>query len=138
MMTCIVAMMAFREHHTFNGFKHVVVPVFGLLANLLCMLFYLIGPLTVPGMSPKEPFIALGLCRPSGAIYGAIYFFSSSKKRGVSGVRDLEGLRDRPLLPKGVISWTRPRGILPRGRLHTGSRETYLRRSLVGRSRSSS
>ena len=34
MMTCIVAIVAFREHHTFNGFKHMVVPVFGLLANL--------------------------------------------------------------------------------------------------------
>ena len=30
MMTCIVAIVAFREHHMFNGFKHMVVPVFGL------------------------------------------------------------------------------------------------------------
>ena len=44
MTTCIVAIVAFREHHSFNGFKHLVVPVFGLLANLGCMLFYLIGP----------------------------------------------------------------------------------------------
>ena len=83
MMTCIIAMVAFREHHTFNGFKHVVVPLFGLVANLLCMLFYLIGPFTVPGMSPREPFIALG-CVAIWGIYGAIYFFSSSKKKGVS------------------------------------------------------
>ena len=34
MTTCIVAIVAFREHHMFNGFKHLVVPVFGLLANL--------------------------------------------------------------------------------------------------------
>jgi hypothetical protein len=81
-MTCIIAMMAFRQHHSFNGFKHVAVPTFGLVANLLCMLFYLIGPLAVPGMSPKEPFIALGLVFLWGA-YGAVYFFSSSKKRGV-------------------------------------------------------
>src|SRR5581483_9038448 len=32
MMTCIVSMMAFSEHQTFNTFKHVVVPVFGLIA----------------------------------------------------------------------------------------------------------
>ena len=82
MMTCIVAMMAFRQHHTFNGFKHVVVPAFGLVANLLCMLFYLIGPLSVPGMSPREPFVALGCVALWGA-YGAVYFFSSSKKKGV-------------------------------------------------------
>ena len=47
MTTCIVAIVAFREHHSFHGFKHVVVPVFGLLANLGCMLFYLVGPFSV-------------------------------------------------------------------------------------------
>ena len=47
MTTCIIAIVAFREHHMFNGFKHLVVPVFGLLANLACMLFYLICPWTV-------------------------------------------------------------------------------------------
>ena len=44
MTTCIVAIVAFREHHSFNGFKHMFVPVFGLLANFGCMLFYLLGP----------------------------------------------------------------------------------------------
>jgi amino acid transporter len=61
MMSCIVAIIAFKEHHTFNGFKHFVVPLFGLLANLGCMLFYIIGPFSVAGMSWKEPFIALGV-----------------------------------------------------------------------------
>jgi basic amino acid/polyamine antiporter, APA family len=80
MMTNVIAIVAFREHHTFHGFKHVVVPVFGLLANLLCMLFYLIGPFSVAGMSWKEPFIALGIAAVWG-IYGAIYFLGSSKKK---------------------------------------------------------
>jgi basic amino acid/polyamine antiporter, APA family len=83
MMTCIIAIVAFREHHMFNGFKHVVVPVFGLLANLLCMLFYLIGPFSVAGMSWKEPYVALGIAAVWG-IYGAIYFYGSSKKRSRS------------------------------------------------------
>ena len=26
MTTCIIAIVAFKEHHTFNGFKHLVVP----------------------------------------------------------------------------------------------------------------
>ncbi len=81
MTTCIVAIVAFREHHMFNGFKHLVVPVFGLLANLACMLFYLIGPWTVAGMSVKEPYIALGVAAVWG-IYGWIYFARSSKVRG--------------------------------------------------------
>jgi amino acid transporter len=81
MLTCIIAIVAFREHHSFNGFKHLVVPVFGLLANLACMLFYLIGPFTVAGMSVKEPFIALGFCLLWGA-YGAVYFLRGSKRKG--------------------------------------------------------
>src|SRR6202049_3998975 len=62
MMSNIIAIVAFREHHSFSGFKHLVVPVFGLLANLVCMLFYLIGPFSVAGMSLNEPFISLGVC----------------------------------------------------------------------------
>jgi hypothetical protein len=81
MMTCIVAMMAFSEHHTFNTFKHVAVPVFGLVANLLCMLFYVVGPFFVPGMSPKEPLLALGLVGVWG-VYGLFYFMSASKTQG--------------------------------------------------------
>jgi len=81
MMTCIVAMLAFQEHQTFNSFKHVVVPIFGLLANLACMLFYLVGPFTVPGMSAKEPFFALGGVALWG-LYGLVYFMRSSKAQG--------------------------------------------------------
>jgi amino acid transporter len=73
MMTCIVAIVAFREHRTFNSFKHVVIPGFGVIANLLCMVFYVVGPFTVAGMSAREPFIALGICVLWG-IYGWIYF----------------------------------------------------------------
>jgi len=83
MMTCIVAMMAFSEHHTFNTFKHVIVPVFGLLANLACMIFYLVGPFTVAGMSAKEPYIALGVVALWG-IYGMVYFSRTSKARGTT------------------------------------------------------
>jgi amino acid transporter len=81
MTTCIVAIVAFREHHSFHGFKHMVIPVFGLLANFGCMLFYLVGPFSVPGMSVKEPYIALGV---SGLwiVIGAIYLAMSSKSRG--------------------------------------------------------
>src|SRR5215510_1411007 len=81
MMTCIVAIVAFREHHTFSGFKHMFIPIFGVLANLLCMLFYLVGPFSVAGMSWKEPYVALAICSLWG-IYGLIYFkLSSAKKR---------------------------------------------------------
>ena len=41
MMSCIVAMVAFHEHHMHNPIKHILIPGFGLLANLACMIFYL-------------------------------------------------------------------------------------------------
>jgi hypothetical protein len=43
------------------------------------MLFYLVGPFMVSGMSVKEPYIALGICGMWG-LYGGIYFLRSSKK----------------------------------------------------------
>ncbi len=81
MLTCIVAIVAFREHHSFNTFKHTFVPVFGLLANLVCMLFYLVGPFTVPGMTWKEPYAALAIAAVWG-LYGWFYFAIASKKKG--------------------------------------------------------
>jgi amino acid transporter len=81
LLTCVIAIVAFREHHLYNGFKHMVVPVFGVAANLLCMLFYLVGPFTVAGMSVKEPYIALGICALWG-IYGGAYFVKASKSKG--------------------------------------------------------
>jgi APA family basic amino acid/polyamine antiporter len=81
MLTCIMAIVAFREHHSFNGFKHMFVPLFGLVANFLCMAFYLVGPFAVTGMSMKEPYIALGVCFAWG-VYGALYFLRSSKVKG--------------------------------------------------------
>jgi len=83
MTTCVVAMVAFRQHHMFHGIKHVVIPLFGLLANLTCMLFYLIGPFSVAGMSWHEPYIALG-CVALWGIWGSVYFVRNSKTSGRS------------------------------------------------------
>ncbi len=83
MTTCVVAMVAFREHHMFNGIKHMVIPIFGLLANLACMLFYIVGPHYVAGMSPHEPYCALAVAALWG-IGGFIYFAMKSKAKGKS------------------------------------------------------
>src|SRR5207244_4368973 len=81
MLTCLIAIVAFREHEMYSGIKHMFVPLFGLVANLLCMLFYLVGPFAVSGMSVKEPYIALGICVVWGA-YGLVYFLRASKTKG--------------------------------------------------------
>jgi amino acid transporter len=79
-MTCLTAIIAFKEHHMFHGVKHMLVPIFGLCANLGCMMFYIIGPFSVAGMSVKEPYIALAVVLIWG-IYGAIHFVAGSKKK---------------------------------------------------------
>ena len=81
MITCAIAIVAFKEHHSFNGVKHFLIPIFGLIANLLCMLFYLIGPFMVSGMSWKEPYIALAVAAGWG-IYGLVYFKKRSAQLG--------------------------------------------------------
>jgi len=83
-LTNIVCIVAFREHESFHGFKHVVVPVFGAIANFACLAFYVIGPLEGLG-SVKEPLLAVGISIV-WAVYGAIYFIRNSKKKGKSTI----------------------------------------------------
>jgi amino acid transporter len=80
MLTNVVAIIAFKEHHTYSGIKHFLIPWFGLLANLVCMAFYLIGPFMGFGTA-KEPLLALGIALV-WATYGGIYFMRASKSKG--------------------------------------------------------
>jgi APA family basic amino acid/polyamine antiporter len=79
-LSCIICMVAFHKHPMYSPLKHLFIPLFGLLANLACMAFYLIGPFMGYG-TKMEPLCALGIAAV-WAIYGGIYFVSSSKKSG--------------------------------------------------------
>ena len=79
-LSCVVCMVAYHKHQNFNVVKHWLVPGFGILANLTCMLFYLVGPFMGYG-TKAEPYTALGVAAVWG-IYGAIYFVISSKRTG--------------------------------------------------------
>ena len=59
MLSCITCMVAYHDHPQFSFVKHMAIPVFGLLANLACMAFYLIGPFMGFG-TKMEPLCALG------------------------------------------------------------------------------
>jgi APA family basic amino acid/polyamine antiporter len=80
MLSCIICMVAYQGHPNYSFLKHWAIPVFGVLANLVCMMFYLIGPFMGYG-TKMEPFGALGIAAVWG-IYGAIYFARSSKASG--------------------------------------------------------
>jgi amino acid transporter len=79
-LTNIVCIVAFREHDDFHGLKHMVIPIFGAVANFACMAFYIIGPIEGLG-SVKEPLMAVAISAIWG-IYGAIYFVRNSRKKG--------------------------------------------------------
>ena len=60
--------------------RHLLIPGFGLLANIVCMAFYLISPIFGLGTF-KEPLLALLISAVWGS-YGAFYFVRSSKAKG--------------------------------------------------------
>jgi amino acid transporter len=79
-LSCFLCIVAFHNRPDYNPLLHLIIPGFGLLANLVCMAFYLIGPIFSLG-TLKEPLLALGISAAWG-IYGGIYFLRSSKKKG--------------------------------------------------------
>jgi amino acid transporter len=79
-LSCLTCLVCFHKHPNFKLGRHLLIPIFGLVANVACMLFYLIGPFM--GYSTKmEPFLALGVALV-WALYGGIYFVRASKKGG--------------------------------------------------------
>lgn len=79
-LSCVICIVAFHHHPKFNFLRHAAIPAFGLLANLACMGFYVIGPFMGYG-TKMEPLLALGIALV-WAIYGGIYFTRSSRRMG--------------------------------------------------------
>jgi len=79
-LSCFLCIVAFHNRPDYSFLKHTLIPGFGLLANLVCMGFYLAGPIFGLGTF-KEPLLALGISAVWG-VYGAIYFIRTSKTKG--------------------------------------------------------
>ena len=79
-LSCLLCIVAYNRRHDYSVVRHLLIPGFGLLANVVCMAFYLISPVFGLGTF-KEPLLALGISAVWG-IYGAIYFIRSSKAKG--------------------------------------------------------
>ncbi len=79
-LSCFLCMVAFHKRADYSFVRHMLIPLFGLVANLVCMAFYLIGPFMGYGTS-KEPLLALFIAAVWG-MYGAYYFLRSSKAKG--------------------------------------------------------
>ena len=81
-LSCLLCIVAYSHRADRNILVHILIPGFGLLANLTCMAFYLIGPFFNLG-TKMEPLSALGISAVWG-LYGAIYFLRASKAKGKS------------------------------------------------------
>jgi APA family basic amino acid/polyamine antiporter len=81
-LSCFLCIVAYNKREDHNFLMHTLIPGFGLVANLICMAFYLISPIFGLGTF-KEPLLALGISAVWGA-YGAYYFVRSSKAKGKS------------------------------------------------------
>jgi APA family basic amino acid/polyamine antiporter len=79
-LSCVLCMVAYYKHVNYSVLRHTIIPWFGLLANLACMAFYVIGPWIGIG-TKKEPLIALGIAA-IWAIYGGIHFIIVGKAKG--------------------------------------------------------
>ena len=79
-LSCTICMVAYHKHPKFSALRHLAIPLFGLVANLVCMAFYLVGPFMGYG-TKMEPLLALGIALV-WAIYGAIFFVKTSRTTG--------------------------------------------------------
>ena len=79
-LSCLLCIIAYNKRPDHNVLTHTLIPGFGLLANIVCMAFYLISPIFGLGTF-KEPLLALAISAVWG-LYGAIYFLRSSKAKG--------------------------------------------------------
>lgn len=79
-LSCFLCIVAYNKRPDHSFLRHTLIPGFGLLANIVCMAFYLISPVFGLG-TVKEPLLALGISAVWG-IYGAIYFLRNSKAKG--------------------------------------------------------
>ena len=79
-LSCFLCIVAYHKRPDYNVVMHLLIPGFGLIANLVLMAYYLISPVFGLGTF-KEPLLALAISGVWGA-YGAVYFLRSSKKKG--------------------------------------------------------
>jgi amino acid transporter len=79
-LSCVICLVAYHKHPKFSPVRHLFIPLFGLIANLACMAFYLVGPFMGYG-TKMEPLLALGIALV-WAIYGGIYFARTNKSVG--------------------------------------------------------
>jgi hypothetical protein len=79
-LSCTLCMVAYHKHPKFSVIRHLAIPIFGLTANLVCMIAYIVYPFMGIG-TKMEPLSALGIAAIWG-LYGLYYFLVEGKAAG--------------------------------------------------------
>ena len=81
-LSCGLCMVAYHKHANFSPIRHLLIPAFGLVANLVCMGYYVYGPAMGYG-TPMEPKGAL-IIAVLWAVFGAFHFLRAGRREGKS------------------------------------------------------
>jgi len=73
MLSCVTCIFCYQGHPNFSFLKHLVIPIFGIVANLICMGAYIVLPFMGYG-TKMEPFLALGLRQSGRSMEGSTSF----------------------------------------------------------------
>ena len=79
-LSCALCMVAYHKHAQFSMVRHLLIPAFGLIANLVCMGYYVYGPAMGYGtpMEPKGALIIAGVW----ALFGVVQFLQAGRRAG--------------------------------------------------------
>ena len=79
-LSCVICIVAFHHHPMYNPVKHLLIPIFGVVANLACMIAYLVWPFMGIGLS-RSPYWRW-VSRRCGRFMAASTSSASRKKSG--------------------------------------------------------
>jgi amino acid transporter len=80
-LICGITIVAFAGRPEFNMFKHGIIPVLGLIANVIMLLAIFIIGITSGGTTAQATYLALGISA-FWLIVSVIYFIISSRQKG--------------------------------------------------------
>ena len=91
MLTCYVAIVAFREHHMFNGFKHMFVPLFGLSVTAATIMAVPLCAVVLFGVGAYKALTLVGDWRISGLQMTVIGMVSAAAGYGIGRLLHVSG-----------------------------------------------
>ena len=96
-LSCFLCIVAYHERPDHNFLVHTLIPGFGLLANLVCMGFYLTGPFFNLG-TKMEPLCALGISLIWGIVWSHLLppFIQGKGKNGSARIEKRSHLAVEP------------------------------------------